>query len=232
MPKFDDNPAKIAALRSRLLEWYERNRRNLPWRQAPILTRSGSLRSCFSNARGRSGRTLSVVYEALSHAGFAGPGRRAEGAGTMERPGLLSARRACCTRRRSLWPRIWEATCRSARSNCGIARHRGLHGGGDCEHCSRGAGSGCGRQRGTRAVPRGPDGTPEAAKAAALRYGPRSRIWPGGYWIRHGRATSTRRSWNWEPRFAPTQSAMPGLPACRGLQDTRRAQNCRGGRRC
>jgi len=34
MPKFDDNPAKVAALRRSLLDWYARNRRDLPWRQS------------------------------------------------------------------------------------------------------------------------------------------------------------------------------------------------------
>ncbi len=34
MAKFDDDPAKVAALRSRLLEWYARNRRDLPWRHS------------------------------------------------------------------------------------------------------------------------------------------------------------------------------------------------------
>jgi A/G-specific adenine glycosylase len=34
MAKFDEDPAKIAALRLRLLEWYGRNRRDLPWRQS------------------------------------------------------------------------------------------------------------------------------------------------------------------------------------------------------
>ncbi len=34
MPKFDADPAKVAALRSRLLDWYARNRRDLPWRQS------------------------------------------------------------------------------------------------------------------------------------------------------------------------------------------------------
>jgi A/G-specific adenine glycosylase len=34
MPKFDDDPTKVAALRRRLLEWYARNRRVLPWRQS------------------------------------------------------------------------------------------------------------------------------------------------------------------------------------------------------
>ncbi len=34
MAKFDEDPAKIAALRVRLLEWYGRNRRDLPWRQS------------------------------------------------------------------------------------------------------------------------------------------------------------------------------------------------------
>ena len=33
MAKFDEDPAKIAALRVRLLEWYARHRRDLPWRQ-------------------------------------------------------------------------------------------------------------------------------------------------------------------------------------------------------
>jgi len=34
MPKFDADPTKVAAMRSRLLEWYARNRRDLPWRQS------------------------------------------------------------------------------------------------------------------------------------------------------------------------------------------------------
>jgi A/G-specific adenine glycosylase len=34
MAKFDEDPAKIAALRGRLLEWYARYRRDLPWRQS------------------------------------------------------------------------------------------------------------------------------------------------------------------------------------------------------
>jgi A/G-specific adenine glycosylase len=34
MAKFDLDPTKIAALRVRLLEWYARHRRNLPWRQS------------------------------------------------------------------------------------------------------------------------------------------------------------------------------------------------------
>ncbi len=34
MAKFDDNPAKIAALRTRLLEWYRCYRRDLPWRRS------------------------------------------------------------------------------------------------------------------------------------------------------------------------------------------------------
>ena len=34
MPKFDADPAKITAMRGRLLEWYAHNRRNLPWRQS------------------------------------------------------------------------------------------------------------------------------------------------------------------------------------------------------
>ena len=34
MARFDEGPAKIAALRGRLLEWYEQHRRNLPWRQS------------------------------------------------------------------------------------------------------------------------------------------------------------------------------------------------------
>ncbi len=33
MAKFDEDPAKIAAMRVRLLDWYMRHRRNLPWRQ-------------------------------------------------------------------------------------------------------------------------------------------------------------------------------------------------------
>jgi A/G-specific adenine glycosylase len=34
MTRFAEDPAKIAALRSRLLEWYERCRRDLPWRRS------------------------------------------------------------------------------------------------------------------------------------------------------------------------------------------------------
>ncbi len=34
MAKFDDDPAKIAALRVRLLGWYAEHQRNLPWRQS------------------------------------------------------------------------------------------------------------------------------------------------------------------------------------------------------
>jgi A/G-specific adenine glycosylase len=34
MARFDDDPAKVAALRSRLLDWYASNRRDLPWRQS------------------------------------------------------------------------------------------------------------------------------------------------------------------------------------------------------
>ncbi|MGD0348320.1 MAG: A/G-specific adenine glycosylase [Terracidiphilus sp.] len=34
MAKFDEDPAKIAALRGRLLEWYGQHRRDLPWRQS------------------------------------------------------------------------------------------------------------------------------------------------------------------------------------------------------
>jgi len=34
MAKFDNDPAKMAALRSRLLAWYGRHRRDLPWRQS------------------------------------------------------------------------------------------------------------------------------------------------------------------------------------------------------
>ncbi len=34
MAKFDDDPATIAALRDRLLAWYARHRRDLPWRQS------------------------------------------------------------------------------------------------------------------------------------------------------------------------------------------------------
>ncbi len=34
MPKFDADPTKVAAMRGRLLEWYTRNRRDLPWRQS------------------------------------------------------------------------------------------------------------------------------------------------------------------------------------------------------
>lgn len=33
MAKFDDDPRKIAALRGRLLAWYEQNARDLPWRK-------------------------------------------------------------------------------------------------------------------------------------------------------------------------------------------------------
>ena len=33
MAKFDEDPARIAALRGRLLEWYAQHRRSLPWRQ-------------------------------------------------------------------------------------------------------------------------------------------------------------------------------------------------------
>jgi A/G-specific adenine glycosylase len=34
MPRFVADPAKVAELRSRLLDWYTRNRRDLPWRQS------------------------------------------------------------------------------------------------------------------------------------------------------------------------------------------------------
>jgi A/G-specific adenine glycosylase len=34
MPRLDEDSAKIAALRCRLLHWYEQNRRDLPWRQS------------------------------------------------------------------------------------------------------------------------------------------------------------------------------------------------------
>ncbi len=34
MTKFDDDPAKIAALRSRLLRWYAQHARDLPWRKS------------------------------------------------------------------------------------------------------------------------------------------------------------------------------------------------------
>lgn len=34
MPKLDEDPARIAALRERLLAWYERHRRDLPWRRS------------------------------------------------------------------------------------------------------------------------------------------------------------------------------------------------------
>ncbi len=33
MERFDKDPAKVGALRARLLEWYTRNRRDLPWRK-------------------------------------------------------------------------------------------------------------------------------------------------------------------------------------------------------
>ena len=34
MARFEEDPAKIAALRRRLLEWYAQHQRNLPWRQS------------------------------------------------------------------------------------------------------------------------------------------------------------------------------------------------------
>jgi A/G-specific adenine glycosylase len=34
MARFDDDPAKIAALRARLLKWYAEHQRDLPWRQS------------------------------------------------------------------------------------------------------------------------------------------------------------------------------------------------------
>jgi len=34
MARFDEDPAKVAALRVRLLEWYAQHARNLPWRQS------------------------------------------------------------------------------------------------------------------------------------------------------------------------------------------------------
>jgi A/G-specific adenine glycosylase len=34
MAKLDDDPARIASLRERLLDWYGRNRRDLPWRRS------------------------------------------------------------------------------------------------------------------------------------------------------------------------------------------------------
>jgi A/G-specific adenine glycosylase len=34
MARFDEDPAKVASLRVRLLRWYEQNQRDLPWRQS------------------------------------------------------------------------------------------------------------------------------------------------------------------------------------------------------
>ena len=156
MPKFDADPTNVAALRSRLLDWYARNRRDLPWRQSAdpyaiwvseIMLQQTRVAVVVERYQMFMARFPTLVSLALADG--------AGGAGAVERPGLLSAR-AHAAQGGAVCGRAFRGQSAGARgATARSARHRRLHGGGDCQHRSRRAGSGCGRQRGARAVPRG-----------------------------------------------------------------------------
>ena len=143
-------------MRSRLLEWYARNRRDLPWRQSADPYAIWVSEIMLQQTR------VAVVVERyqLFMARF---------------PTLVSLALAEEQKVLALWSglgyyrraRMLHKAAQFVASHFGgnlperaeqlrdSARHRRLHGGGDCQHRSRRAGSGCGRQRGARAVPRG-----------------------------------------------------------------------------
>ena len=93
MAKFDEDPAKIAALRVRLLDWYAQ-----PSPRFAVAAESGSLRHlgfgdhAAADARGRGGGSLPEIHGAVSDADRAGAGSRTRCAGAVERAGLLPAR--------------------------------------------------------------------------------------------------------------------------------------------
>ena len=103
MVKLEKDAAKTASLRKRLLGWYERNRRDLPWRRAknPYAIWVSEIMLQQTRAAVVAER-YPAFMERFPDAGGPGAGAGGGGAGALERAGVLPRGRGCCTRRRSL----------------------------------------------------------------------------------------------------------------------------------
>ena len=224
MARADEGREKLRAASARLLDWYARNRRDLPWRRSTdpyaiwvseIMLQQTRVAVVVERYREFMGRFPTLV--AL------GAGAGAGCAGDVERAGLLPAGAhaaqggAVCER---------ESWRQSAGEGGGAARSAGhwrLHGRGDSEHCARraggrggwkcragtlplcGLGSGKGRPHGAAAQSGG-------LGAQAAGPGAPGRFKPGN----DGAGSN---------RLHAAESAMRGMPADDGLQDARRAQD-------
>ena len=164
-----------------------------PGGRARIPTPSGSPRSCCS----RRAWPWSSIATRSSWSDFPRslrwrwrPSRRCWRCGAAW---ATTAARACCTRRRSLWPGIWEAICRCGRASCAF--------------CRASAPIPPRRWPASRTASRWPwwmamwsaccavwrDGKRAAARAAEQRCGARSRSLPGGCSIPRGPAILIRQ---------------------------------------
>ena len=108
-----------AVFRRRLMAWYRENARALPWRETYVPYRIWVAEIMLQQTRVAAVvGALQRVHAALSHAGLAGAGQRAGGAGGVVAGWATTTARGCCTRRRSSsWASARDG-CRRRRRSC------------------------------------------------------------------------------------------------------------------
>ena len=184
MAKLDEDPAKVAARRERLLDWYARNRRDLPWRRSTdpyaiwvseIMlqqTRVGAVVERYQEFIGRFPTLVSLalapeqeVLAMWSGLGYYPRARMLHKAAQFVAANLggnLPVRAESCAFCRAsarIRPRRWRASLTGRRWRWWMEMWSGC----------------CAAWRAGRRA---------AERAAAPRCGARSRIWPGSFWIR------------------------------------------------
>ena len=205
------------AIRRALLGWYERNRRDLPWRRTTTPIASGCPRSCSSRPRSRRPRrTTRPFVERFPHPARPWPTAGGGGPRSLVGPRLLPPRAQPA--------RGAPATSSSATAAASRGRSRPRW---PCREWASTPPAPCSRSRyDAAAARRGRQRAPGAGTALALR-GPEWRS-DGAYYNRAescstGKrpATGTRRSWSSaRPCASPRDRPAPPAPSgrsCRAL---------------
>ena len=139
-------PPERGRFRRRILSWYDREKRELPWRGEKNPYRIWVSEAMLQQTRGGyRPAALPRFHRTVSHPGL--PGRRAPGRriGRMAGSGILRPREKFTPRRTASGEQRRDA--QNARGAAGSAGGRPLHGGGDRQHRLRGALRGYRRER-------------------------------------------------------------------------------------
>ena len=226
MARQEEERAKIARLRLRLIEWYERNRRDLPWRNrhdpyaiwvSEIMLQQTRVAVVVERYQAFMARFPTLFSLALA------PEQEVlalwSGLGYYRRARMLH--KAAQFVAKNLQGNLPATSARVARA----ARHWRIHGGSHRQHCAWRAGGRGGRKRGAGAVPPGRMGVAPAAPGPAALAAKDRRFGRAAGRSRTSRRLQPGAHGAGSDRLPAAQSAVPGVPCFRRLQDARRAQD-------